>query len=57
MGKSTLKIDLGDVGFLLFFRVVSGDYGEPCLGRETYITVNRQRFNKNTPFSTFQRSC
>ena len=31
--KSTLKIDqvlsLGDVGFLLFFRLVSGDYGKP----------------------------
>ena len=33
MGKPTLKIDrylsLGDVGFLLSFRVVSGDYGKP----------------------------
>ena len=24
-------INLGDVGFLLCFRVVSGDYGKPCL--------------------------
>jgi len=22
---------LGDVGFLLFLRVVSGDYGKPCI--------------------------
>jgi len=24
-------LSLGDVGFLLFFRVVSGDYGKPCV--------------------------
>ena len=33
-GKSNPKdlqvLPLGDVGFLLFFRVVSGDYGKPC---------------------------
>ena len=36
MGKSgpyrlTGSKSLGDVGFLLFFRVVSGDYGKPCI--------------------------
>ena len=28
--KDWLVLSLGDVGFLLFFRVVSGDYGKPC---------------------------
>ena len=28
--KDWQVLSLGDVGFLLFFRVVSGDYGKPC---------------------------
>ena len=29
--KDWQVLSLGDVGFLLFFRVVSGDYGKPCI--------------------------
>ena len=29
--KDWQVLSLSDVGFLLFFRVVSGDYGKPCL--------------------------
>ena len=56
--KNWQVLNLGDVGFLLFFRVVSGDYGKPChliiLKRSLWTTGNQTPIGQQLRFPSTQ---
>ena len=62
--KDRQVLSLGDVGFLLFFRVVSGDYGKPCkwLGSPPFTShewpfAARERITRSPKMDHGLRKC